>query len=215
MIYRNSDCTDSDGGAFSSALMSAYAAYLVRGLERKSGVDEAVDAIKEKILYSFADTDFRVSKLLSESGYAVDYIRECFRRRLGKTPVEYVNRLRAGTCRKAYLGLRRHLSELHSLAGAFGLCGRRVLLTPFQTHLRNNAEKVFRSREKSLGKEQGLAHSTQYARFSPTQTVPLYRGVNLLCGRMCRAAVYSIRPIRANAPQGSPQYREENRRRWG
>ncbi len=95
MIYRNSDCTDSDGGAFSSALMSAYAAYLVRGLERKSGVDEAVDSIKEKILYSFADADFRVSKLLSESGYAVDYIRECFRRRLGKTPVEYVNRLRA------------------------------------------------------------------------------------------------------------------------
>ena len=91
MLYRSIGSDPTDGGAFSSAVAAAYAAYLVRGQNRGSGVDEAVDKIAEKILFSFSDTDFKVSELLTDSGYAVDYIREKFKRRIGQTPTEYTN----------------------------------------------------------------------------------------------------------------------------
>lgn len=94
MLYRSNGSDPTDGGAFSSAVAAAYAAYLVRGQKRKSGVDEAVDRIAEKILFSYSDTDFKVSELLADSGYAVDYIRERFKRRIGQTPTEYTNSTR-------------------------------------------------------------------------------------------------------------------------
>ena len=46
------------------------------------------------MILSFHDCDFNVTELLKQSGYAEDYIRMCFKKTVGKTPVEYLTNLR-------------------------------------------------------------------------------------------------------------------------
>jgi AraC-like DNA-binding protein len=46
------------------------------------------------MISTFHDSDFDVTKLLKQSGYAEDYIRAHFKKITGKTPVEYLNELR-------------------------------------------------------------------------------------------------------------------------
>lgn len=79
---------------FASALVRAYVVFILRKIEMSSDIERAVYKIKKEISANFYDSDFDVTKVLNESGYAEDYIRAAFKKIENKTPVELLNEMR-------------------------------------------------------------------------------------------------------------------------
>ena len=59
-----------------------------------SHTDIAINGIIKSISKDALNPDFNVTSALNLSGYAEDYIRTKFKATTGKTPVEFVNRIR-------------------------------------------------------------------------------------------------------------------------
>ena len=84
--YANSD--------YLGALCNAMAHFLVQNLEMDDEVGRAVNDIKNEIIRSFHDCNINLKSILEKSGYAEDYIRAHFKKITGKTPIEFLTRMR-------------------------------------------------------------------------------------------------------------------------
>lgn len=79
---------------FFNALCRAYVLFILENVNINTQIEKAVYKIKSKITSSFCDNTLNVTKILNQSGYAEDYIRMCFKKILGKTPVEMLTEMR-------------------------------------------------------------------------------------------------------------------------
>lgn len=76
------------------ALCHAFLLFVGRHLEQNDAVHRAVQQASQAIADRYCDSQCDVTAILAESGYAVDYIRACFKEFTGKTPHEYLTELR-------------------------------------------------------------------------------------------------------------------------
>lgn len=79
---------------FLAALTTAYILYLLQNTETENDVGICVRKIVSEISENAFDCGFIVTKTLSKSGYAEDYIRSRFKKITGKTPVEFLTDIR-------------------------------------------------------------------------------------------------------------------------
>lgn len=80
--------------AYLHSLCIAYAQYALQQFR----IENKMSACVRKIMMQISDQAFNpqinVSGMLQQSGYAEDYIRMCFKRETGKTPLEFLTELR-------------------------------------------------------------------------------------------------------------------------
>ncbi len=77
-----------------NALCVAYIHFVLKNINFSNPIEKTVNAIKQKISTEFHDSNFNVTYILNDSGYAEDYIRAHFKKITGKTPVELLNEIR-------------------------------------------------------------------------------------------------------------------------
>lgn len=90
LIYDNRFC----GDGYLQSLISAYLYFLVRRTENETEKDKFINNIVSAISDSFFDAELKLSDLLRRSGYAEDYARALFKKRIGKTPNGFLTDLR-------------------------------------------------------------------------------------------------------------------------
>ena len=90
MIYQNRFANPE----YVAALCSAFAHFLVQNADMHDPVIRKVQEIVEEMTDRFYDCNLDLCALLHNSGYAEDYIRAQFKRHTGKTPTEFLTRLR-------------------------------------------------------------------------------------------------------------------------
>jgi len=77
-----------------NSLCLAFIHFVLKNVKITNPLEKTVSKIKKQILSSFHDSEFNVTELLKQSGYAEDYIRMHFKKIVGKTPIEYLTELR-------------------------------------------------------------------------------------------------------------------------
>lgn len=90
MLYNNRF----ENGEFLSYLCSAYMQFVMKNLKLEDGISLAVNKIIHQIMENYHDSNLSLNELLSESGYAQDYIRSHFKRITDKTPNEFLTQTR-------------------------------------------------------------------------------------------------------------------------
>jgi len=90
MIFRNRYGENE----YLSALITAFAHFLMQNLKNDSEINLAVKEIVNEITDSFFESTLDLKYLLNKSGYAEDYIRAKFREFTGSTPVEFLTKVR-------------------------------------------------------------------------------------------------------------------------
>lgn len=90
MLYNNRF----EKGEFLSYLCSAYMQFIMKNLKLEDGISQAVNKIIHQIMENYHDSNLSLNELLSESGYAQDYIRSHFKRITDKTPSEFLTQTR-------------------------------------------------------------------------------------------------------------------------
>ena len=80
--------------AYLAALCAAYACFLAERINVEGGVQKSVSEIVSRISERAFDGEIDLASLLSQSGYAEDYIRSHFKRITGKTPKEFLTEIR-------------------------------------------------------------------------------------------------------------------------
>ena len=79
---------------FLSKICTAYVYFLLKHIRQSSSIARTVDKVITEITSNAFDTDIKLCKILSESGYAEDYIRAYFKKITGKTPTQFLNDIR-------------------------------------------------------------------------------------------------------------------------
>lgn len=90
LIYDNRYANES----YLGALCVAYAQYLLQKIENRSAMSVCIREIMSRISGNALDPQINVSEILRQSGYAEDYVRACFKKEIGKTPLEFLSELR-------------------------------------------------------------------------------------------------------------------------
>lgn len=79
--------------AIAEKLLEAVCEYLARYAGQKYRY-EFVITLKNLLYYNLGNPDFQIADAVRELGYTTDYVRKCFVKELGKTPLEYLTMLR-------------------------------------------------------------------------------------------------------------------------
>lgn len=85
-------------------------------------IDKDVEQLKNQLTDSFSDPDFSVSELLQESVYSADHMRRRFKKAVGKTPQEYLTKLRIDyACRliRENHTLHYSIAEIGAMSGYY------------------------------------------------------------------------------------------------
>ena len=90
MIYRNRISNDE----YLAALINGFVHFILRYSKAEEPLTRAVQKVVNEISDRFFDCNLSLAALLSESGYAEDYIRAHFKKVVGKTPTEFLTMLR-------------------------------------------------------------------------------------------------------------------------
>ena len=77
-----------------SALINAFIHSLLQNIKMEDQLFLAVRAVIEKISNHFYNSDLDLHALLTESGYAEDYIGAQFKKILNKTPTQFLTEIR-------------------------------------------------------------------------------------------------------------------------
>ncbi len=85
-----------------AALCSAYLHFLLQNMDRDSQIEQSVAAIIFEITKQFSDPDLCLTALLTQSGYAEDYIRAVFKRITSLTPVQFLTKVRMEHAQKLF-----------------------------------------------------------------------------------------------------------------
>lgn len=83
-----------DNQEYFNSLCLSFIYYVLKNFKTSNPIEKTINNIKRKMFLKFHDSNFNVTELLKQSGYAEDYIRAQFKNIVGKTPVEYLNELR-------------------------------------------------------------------------------------------------------------------------
>ena len=76
------------------ALCTSYAHYILQKVEVDKEISFRVKNIVKSICDSALDSETDVGEILRRSGYAEDYVRACFKRETGKTPLAFLTEIR-------------------------------------------------------------------------------------------------------------------------
>lgn len=90
MIYNNRY----SNGEYVTVLVNAFAHFLLQSLKMEDEIGLIIKDIVDKITNEFYDCNISLSHLLRKSGYAEDYIRAQFKKITGKTPTEFLTKIR-------------------------------------------------------------------------------------------------------------------------
>lgn len=77
-----------------TALSGTFAYFLTQKIKNENKISQIIEDIVNKISNNFYDCNFNISDLLKKSGYAEDYIRAQFKKFTGKTPNEFLAKVR-------------------------------------------------------------------------------------------------------------------------
>ena len=77
-----------------NSLCLTFIHFVLKNIKITNPIEKTINKIKKQMILNFNDTDFNVTKLLQQSGYAEDYIRAQFKKIVGKTPIQYLTELR-------------------------------------------------------------------------------------------------------------------------
>ena len=80
--------------AYLASLCQSYAHYLLRRYGDVQNGCHSIRLLAERISESAFDCHIDVARILRESGFAEDYARACFKREIGKTPLQYLTSIR-------------------------------------------------------------------------------------------------------------------------
>ena len=80
--------------SYTDALAKAYLHFLLKAPRQESKINHCIKKIIEEITKNAWDPEFDLSTLFRQSSYAEDYIRDCFRKATGKTPIRFLTELR-------------------------------------------------------------------------------------------------------------------------
>ena len=76
------------------ALINCYISSLMQSYDHSNQIDTVLNRIINSISANALDSDFNVTALLADSGYAEDYIRAKFKEKTAKTPVGFMHQVR-------------------------------------------------------------------------------------------------------------------------
>lgn len=96
LIYKNRH----QSGHYMASLCAAYAQFILQNLTYENNIHRAIREIMDGICASFADTELDVTELLRQSGYAEDYIRSEFKKQTGRSPVDFLAKVRIDYAQK-------------------------------------------------------------------------------------------------------------------
>ncbi len=105
--------------AFLSSLTSAFAHFLLQKAACNSEIELAVGKIVSQINENFLNSEFKITPILNQSGYAEDYIRAEFKRLTSLTPTQFLLKMRIDRARKLFEIYGANLSVLQ-VANACG-----------------------------------------------------------------------------------------------
>ena len=77
-----------------SALCGTYAQFLLHNSNPEKRITQTIRNIIEQVSARFSDPCFEITALLNQSGYAEDYIRAQFKKITGRTPIEFLTKIR-------------------------------------------------------------------------------------------------------------------------
>lgn len=90
MIYSNRH----ENTEYVNSLCNALAHYILQNLNTENQLYSAIREISNEISENFSDYNIDICQILNQSGYAEDYIRNKFKKMTGKTPVEFLTKIR-------------------------------------------------------------------------------------------------------------------------
>lgn len=90
LLYNNR-LNDND---FLSSLCETYILFLLSNLKIDNNIDNAINKVISEISISAYDSNFNLTTVLNNSGYAEDYIRNQFKIKTGKTPTRFLTEIR-------------------------------------------------------------------------------------------------------------------------
>lgn len=79
---------------YSNALCDALAHFILQMLDTDNQIHIKVREIMNTLSARFSDTEIDIQKILTDSGYAEDYIRSQFKKISGSTPTEFLTKIR-------------------------------------------------------------------------------------------------------------------------
>lgn len=90
MIFRNR----LKPGDYLSMLTETYAHFILQNIEPEDALTQIVRKVAKELADDFHRPDLSPAALLKESGYSEDYLRAHFKKVIGKTPIDYLTKLR-------------------------------------------------------------------------------------------------------------------------
>lgn len=90
MIYNNRH----SNSEYVATLVNAFAHFLIQSLKMENEISLTIKDIVNEITNHFYDCNINLNCLLKKSGYAEDYIRAQFKKFTGKTPTEFLTKIR-------------------------------------------------------------------------------------------------------------------------
>lgn len=110
LIYSNRSTANEE---YFLTLVNSLILLLSSNVKTLNDINLAVNTIIKNIHRDFASPNLNVTKLLSASGYAEDYIRAYFKKITGKTPNEFITLLRITHAKKLIDALKNTVSLIY------------------------------------------------------------------------------------------------------
>lgn len=83
-----------------ASLCSSYAHFILQNITYEKSINKAIGEIIDTISENFFDSEFDITAVLNQSGYAEDYIRAEFKKQTGQTPVDFLAKTRITHAKK-------------------------------------------------------------------------------------------------------------------
>lgn len=96
LIYNNRFCSQN----LLSSLCEAFAYFFTENTNTESHAKSTVYKIAKQIQQNYNSPDIDIAKFLDQSGYSRDYIRNCFTKEIGLSPVAFLAKERIEKARK-------------------------------------------------------------------------------------------------------------------
>ena len=113
-------------------LTSTIVSYINK-LSKRSHNYPFVDNLKNTIYENISNTNFDLTKEMSELGYNIIYIRRCFKSVMGLPPLEYITKLRINQAK--VLLYQNPLLSIKEIALACGFSDSLYFSTCFKKHI--------------------------------------------------------------------------------
>lgn len=121
-----------DDGYLADSLVESICQYIKRYAKTKSG-HPAVQKLKKTIYEHLSDAEFKITQGMDQTGFDKDYLRRCFKKEIGKTPLEYLIFLRIEQAK--VLLIQQTFSGVEAVASACGFADSFYFSTCFKRHV--------------------------------------------------------------------------------